>query len=312
MSRSIRSVATGSDRESLLALLADRAKFVRTETVRLIAIAKAGHYTSVFSCAEIFAALYYHMLRVRPEEPRWTGRDRFLLGKGHVAVGLYPILADLGYFDPKLLDGYTRVGSPFGDHPDMTKIPGIDFSSGSLGHNLSVSVGMALAGRVDGLDYRTFCLLGDGEMNEGQVYEAMMAGGNFRLRNLIAIVDRNQMSLDGFTEDVMPIEPLADKWRAFNWDVWEVDGHDLNALVDTFDAIDARDSERPLCIIAHTRKGYGLSWMDLSREWHVGLLVGADYDRAMTELLAGGPMPTYSDAWQRRQKGNGASDDGIR
>jgi transketolase len=120
------------------------------------------------------------------------------------------------------------------------------------------------------------------------------------------------MSLDGFTEDVMPIEPLADKWRAFNWDVWEVDGHDLNALVDTFDAIDARDSERPLCIIAHTRKGYGLSWMDLSREWHVGLLVGADYDRAMTELLAGGPMPTYSDAWQRRQKGNGASDDGIR
>jgi transketolase len=287
-------VATSAERAALLERLAERAKFVRTETLRLIAIAKAGHYTSVFSCAEIFAALYYHALRVRPDDPRWPDRDRFVLGKGHVAVGLYPILADLGFFEPSWLDGYTRVSSPFGDHPDMTKIPGIDFSSGSLGHNLSVCVGMALAGRMDGRDYRTFCLLGDGEMNEGQVYEAMMAAGNFRLSNLIAIVDRNQMSLDGFTEEVMPIEPLADKWRAFNWEVWEVDGHDLNALVDTFDRLDGRADPRPLCVIAHTRKGKGISWMDLGREWHLGLLQGADYDKAMAELLAGGPMPTYS------------------
>lgn len=288
-----------SERAALLQRLAERAKFVRVETLRLIAIAKSGHYTSVFSCAEIFAALYYHALRLRPGEPDWPDRDRFLLGKGHVAVGLYPILADLGYFDPKLLDTYTRVGSPFGDHPDMTKIPGVDFSSGSLGHNLSVSVGMALAGRTDGRDYRVFCLLGDGEMNEGQVYEAMMAGGNFRLKNLIAIVDRNQMSLDGFTEEVMPIEPLADKWRAFKWDVWELDGHDLGALVDAFDRLDSREGDRPLAIIAHTHKGHGIPWMDLGREWHLGLLVGADYEAALAELLQGGPAPAYATAGGR-------------
>lgn len=282
-------------RSELLAMLRNRAKFVRTETLRLIAIAKSGHYTSVFSCAELFAALYYHALRIRPEDPDWPDRDRFLLGKGHAAVGLYPILADLGYFDPALLDTYTRVGSPFGDHPDMKLIPGIDFSSGSLGHNLSVSVGMALAGVMDGRDYRVFCLLGDGEMNEGQVYEAMMAAGNFQLNNLVAIVDRNQMSLDGFTEEVMPIEPLVEKFQAFKWEVWEVDGHDLEALVTTFDRIDVRDDPRPLAIIAHTRKGFGLSFMDLSREWHLGLLAGADYDRAMEELLGGDPMPQYGE-----------------
>jgi transketolase len=232
-------------------------------------------------------------MRIRPEEPDWENRDRFLLGKGHAAVGHYPILADLGYYDPSLLDTYTRVGSPFGDHPDMKLIPGADFSSGSLGHNLSVSVGMALAGKMDALDYRVFCLLGDGEMNEGQNYEAMMAAGNFKLSNLVAIVDRNQMSLDGFTEEVMPIEPLADKWRAFKWEVWEIDGHDLNALVDAFDALDARTDDRPLCIIAQTHKGHGLSFMDLSREWHLGLLVGEDYDRAMAELVDGGSQPTF-------------------
>ncbi len=293
-----------SDREQLLAVLADRAKFVRTETLRLIAIAKSGHYTSVFSCAEIFAALYYHTLRIRPDAPQWENRDRLVLGKGHVAVGQYPLLADLGYFEPSLLDTYTRVGSAFGDHPDMKLIPGADFSSGSLGHNLSVSAGMALAGRMDGLDYRVFCLLGDGEMNEGQNYEAMMAAGNFQLSNLVAIVDRNQMSLDGFTEEVMPIEPLADKFRAFNWEVWEIDGHDLGALVDTFDALDQRTDPRPLCIIAHTRKGYGLSFMDLSREWHLGLLLGEDYDRAMAELVGDEPAPAYGSysEWAREHR----------
>ncbi len=285
------SVIEGVGRARLLAVLADRAKFVRTETLRLIAIAGSGHYTSVFSSAELFATLYYHTLRIRPEEPAWPDRDRFLLGKGHVAVGVYPLLADLGYFEPGLLDTYTRVGSPFGDHPDMKLIPGVDFSSGSLGHNLSVAAGMALAGRMDGLDYRVHCLLGDGEMNEGQNYEAMMAAGNFELSNLVAIVDRNQMSLDGFTEEVMPIEPLADKFRAFKWEVQEVDGHDLAALVDTFDALDTRTDPRPLAIVAHTRKGYGLSFMDLSREWHLGLLVGEDYERRWPSWWATGRRP---------------------
>jgi transketolase len=285
---------SGADRTALLQKLEDRARFVRSETIRLIAIAKSGHYTSVFSCAEIMAALYYYAMRIKPEDPDWPDRDRFLLGKGHVAVGLYPILADLGYFDPDLLESYTRVGSPFGDHPDMRKIPGVDFSSGSLGHNLSVSAGIAMMGKADKRDYRVYCLLGDGEMNEGQVYEAMMAAGHYQLDNLIAIVDRNRMSLDGLTEEVMTIEPLVDKWRAFNWDVWEIDGHDLNALVDTLNAVMGRDDSRPLAIIAQTRKGKGISWMDLSREWHLGHLVGEDYDAALHEVIGDGPVPTYS------------------
>ena len=195
--------------------------------MRLIAIAKSGHYTSVFSCAEIFAVLYDHVMRYDPAEPKWPDRDRFVMGKGHAAVGLYPLMAAVGFFPPSDLDDYTRLGSAFGDHPDMRRIPGIDFSSGSLGHNLSASIGMALAARQQGRDFRVFCLLGDGELNEGQCWEAAMSAPAFGLGNLIAIVDRNQMSLDGFTEEVMPIEPLADKWRAFNWDVRELDGHDL-------------------------------------------------------------------------------------
>src|SRR5262245_49433284 len=158
-----------TERRALVNRLADRARFVRTETVRLSRIAGAGHYSSTFSAAELFAALYYAELRVRPDDPAWPDRDRFVLSKGHAAIGLYPLLADLGFFDPALLDDYTRLGSAFGDHPDMKKIKGVDFSSGSLGHGLSVGVGIALAGRVRGSDHRTWVMLGDGELCEGQI-----------------------------------------------------------------------------------------------------------------------------------------------
>ena len=150
-----------------VATIAEKARFIRLETVRLARIAGAGHYTSVFSAAELLAALYYAQLRLDPEHPDWPDRDRLVLSKGHAAIGLYPVLADLGFFESALLDGYSRLGSPFGDHPDMKKIPGIDFSSGSLGHGLSVSVGMALSGRIARRDYRTYCILGDGELCEG-------------------------------------------------------------------------------------------------------------------------------------------------
>ena len=263
--------------------LAERARWIRTESVRLIAIAKSGHYSSTFSCAELLAVLYYRHLQVDPARPEWPDRDQFIMSKGHAAVGLYPILGDLGFFDPELLNRYTRVGSLFADHPQLA-IPGVDFGSGSLGHGLSVATGMAVGLRMTGHECRVHCMLGDAELNEGQIWEAAMAASHYRLGNLIAVVDRNGMGLDGFTEEVLTIEPIADKWRAFGWRVVEVDGHDLAALVDVYDRLPSPDSETPTVIIARTVKGKGVSWMENSRVWHLGALVGEDYEQLVREL----------------------------
>jgi transketolase len=272
------------DREALLTLLKGKAQFCRTETIRLIAIARSGHYGSVFSAAEILATLYYHVLRYDPQRPDWPDRDRFILSKGHAAVGLYPLLADVGFFDPALLDTYTRLGSPFGDHPDMRKIPGIDFSSGSLGHGLSVGVGMALAARVTGRAYRVYALLGDGEMDEGQVWEAAMSASHFHLGNLIAIVDRNRVSVDGETTEVMDVEPVLDKWAAFGWQVLQVDGHSLGELLDCFAGLPDPASDQPTVIVARTVAGKGVSFMEDRFEWHLGNLAPEDRARAVAEL----------------------------
>lgn len=276
-----------SQRRQHIDRLTDRARFIRTETVRLTRIAGAGHYSAVFSCAELLAVLYYTQLRLDPIRPRWPERDRFVLSKGHAAIGLYPVLADLGYFPASELDSYTRLGSPFGDHPDMKKIPGVDFSSGSLGHGLSISVGMALAGRLSGADYRTYCLLGDGELAEGQVWEAAMSAGHFRLGNLVAVVDANQLCIDGFVRDVMNAEPIEQRFAAFGWQTRRVDGHDLNALLDVFAGLHSDPDGPPQLIVADTIKGRGVARMELSTEWHVGNLVGADYDDVMAELSSG-------------------------
>jgi transketolase len=266
------------------ALLRERAQWIRTETVRLIEIAKSGHYTSVFSAAEIFAVLYYHTMRIA-DDPQWADRDRLILSKGHCAVGVYPILADKGYFPKAWLDNYARIGSPLGDHPDMKKVPGIDFSSGSLGHGLSIGLGMALGLKTRKSPGRVFVLLGDGELNEGQIWEAAQAAAHFKAGNLIGIIDRNGMGLDGMTEETMRIEPLADKWRAFGWQVQEVDGHDLQALVDLFDHLDPQ-AEKPQMVIAHTVKGKGVTWMENSRVWHLGYLAGADAQRTIQDIKA--------------------------
>lgn len=267
--------------------LRDRARFVRQETVRLSRVAGAGHYASSFSAAELLVALYYGTLRLRPGEPAWPDRDCFVLSKGHAAIGLYPILADLGYFDAAELDDYTRLGSRFGDHPDMKKIPGVDFSSGSLGHGLSAAVGIALGGRMRGSDHRTWCMLGDGELAEGQVWEAAMAAGHFELGNLVALVDRNQMCIDGFTDDVMAVEPLDDRFASFGWRVQRIDGHDLEAIVATFSDLPRAERGQPQAIIADTVKGRGVARMELSLDWHVGNLAGQDYDDVMAELARG-------------------------
>jgi len=267
--------------------LEERAKFVRLETLRLARIAGAGHYSSTFSAAELLVTLYYGQLRIDPGRPDWPDRDRFVLSKGHAAIGLYPILADLGYFDPTLLDGYTRLGSPFGDHPDMKLIPGIDFSSGSLGHGLSIALGMALAGRIQERSFRAYCLLGDGELHEGQVWEAAMAAGHFRTASLVAIIDRNQLCIDGRTDEIMQVEPIVDRFSAFGWQVQRIDGHDLGQIRSAFEHLAPAGEGPPQLIVADTVKGRGVSWMEENLSWHVGNLVGADYDDAVAQINAG-------------------------
>lgn len=265
--------------------LRERALFAREETIRLIDTAKVGHYASAFSCAEILAVLYYDLMRLRRGDPAWPDRDRFLLGKGHAAVAVYPILADWEYLEPAVLDEYARLGNPLGDHPDMCRVPGIDFSSGSLGHALSVGVGMALGGRLRRRDFFVFVLLGDGELNEGQVWEAALAATTHGLGNLVAIVDRNEYSLDGLANEVSRTEPIVEKWRAFGWDASECDGHDVSELTTTLRAIVADSGRRgPAVLVAHTTKGKGVSYMEAQLGWHLGYLAPPDREAALAEL----------------------------
>ena len=265
----------------------ERSRFIREETVRLISIARTGHYASTFSCAEIIAVLYYGIMRLRRGEPDWPDRDRFLMGKGHAAVGVYPVLSDWGFLDPSALDEYTRLGSPLGDHPDMQRVAGIDFSSGSLGHALSVGVGMLLAARMRALSFRVFVLLGDGELHEGQVWEAAAAASHHGLHNLVAIVDRNEYCLDGRVDDVLNIEPLAERWRAFGWDVREADGHDPAALLAILRGLLGDERRRaPAVLIAHTIKGRGVSFMEAEAGWHLGYLEQEDERDVLSELGA--------------------------
>lgn len=270
----------------VIAYLQERARFIRLETIRLIEIAKTGHYTSVFSAAEIFATLYYDVMNLRRGDPKWSGRDRFTIGKGHAAVGLFPIFADLDYFPKSWLEEYTRLGSPLGDHPDMRKVPGVDFSSGSIGHALSNGLGMVLAQRWTGEgSYRVFCMMGDGEMQEGQVWEAAICAAQHKARNLIAIVDLNGYQLDGRVDDVMNIEPLDEKWRAFGWEVHSVDGHNVEELAALLRRVRADDERsKPCVIIAKTIKGKGISYMEAEPGWHLGYLDPSDAERAIFEI----------------------------
>lgn len=284
MSRSTPTTVLARGREASVEELRRRAEWIRLQTIELVDIAGSGHYSSVFSCAELFSVLYYRALRLDPADPANPDRDRFLLGKGHAAVGLYPCLADLGFFSTDLLADYTRLGSPLGDHPDMRKVPGIDFSSGSIGHNLSVGLGMALAARKQDRDYRTVVMLGDGELNEGQIWEATMAAAHFGLGNLVAVVDLNGYSLDGPVSEVMGIEPVAAKFEAFGWATREIDGHDVEQVRDALDALPPTDGDTPFCLLARTQKGKGVPFMEHSPDWHLGYLGESDKERAIAAI----------------------------
>lgn len=264
-----------------------RADRLRLEVIEMIDSAGLGHYSSTFSAAEILAVLYARELRLDTADPHWADRDRFLLGKGHAAVGLWPLLAELGYLTAEDLAQFGDIGSPVGDHPDMRTAPGVDFSSGSLGHNLSVGVGMAYAGRLRGLDHRTFVLLGDGEIHEGQVWEAAMAAAHYRLSGLVAIVDANGYIGSGPTEEMLGIEPLAERFAAFGWRTVELDGHDVDALIAAFDALPTAGQGPPTCIVARTVKGKGVALMERApRAWHIGLLDPAQRETAIAEITA--------------------------
>jgi transketolase len=228
----------------------------RADAITMIARAKTGHTGGAMSCLDILTCLFYEIKRPG---------DHFLLSKGHSVEGYWAILADLGYFPKADLGTYSQPGSPLIGHPN-SKVPGVEMSTGALGHGLPIGVGMAIAEKRRGTDHRAFVLMGDGEQAEGSVWEAAMAGANHRLDNLFAIVDRNGLQISGPTEDVMALENFADKWRAFGWDVSEVDGNDMEALVTYFKS--GRPAGKPHCLIAHTVKGKGLPFAENRAEWH--------------------------------------------
>lgn len=280
-------VTTANDYD--LELLQRKATQARLAVLDEVEVAGSGHYGPAFSCMEILVSLYYDYLRLRPSEPAWDERDRFVMGKGHAISALYPILADQGYFGRELMQTFCRLGSKLGDHPDMKKVLGVDFSSGSLGHALSIGAGMAAGARIRGFDTRVAVLLGDGELNEGQIWEAVQFASHHRLSSLLAIVDVNGVSVDGPTRDVMNLEPLTDKWRAFGWEVERLDGHDFSALrgaYTRFDAQRAGADGRPTVLLADTVVGRGVSFIEGMAEWHVGYFAGVDAERARASIRA--------------------------
>ena len=265
-----------------------KAKMIRREVVRLTDICGSGHYGSAFSIAELLAVLYYQLLHVKPEEPGWVDRDRFTMGKGHAAIGLYPVLADLGFFPKDDLDNYTRLFSPLGDHPDMNKVMGADFSSGSIGHNLSVSVGMAAGLKLQASSARVVCMMGDGEQTEGQIWEAAISAAHWKLDNLVGLVDINGAGSDGDPQETMATEPLSDKWKSFGWEVIVLDdGHDLDATFNALNRALNEPRDKPAVVLAYTVAGKGVSFMEGTWQWHLGFLGPKDLERAYAEIEEG-------------------------
>jgi transketolase len=247
--------------------LSAMARELRLTIIDVMAWSGGAHVGGSLSIADILTILYFKYLKVDPGNPQWEDRDRFILSKGHAAAGFIPALAKKGYFPEETLKSFNHFGSPFAMHPDSNKISGCDVSAGSLGHGLSMAVGLGLGARYLKKTWKTVCLMGDGECCEGSVWEAAMSAAHFKLGNIIGIVDRNKLMIDGFTEDVMSLEPFADKWRAFGWDVEEIDGHDFDSL----DAALAKAwaaSGKPALIVANTVKGKGVDFMENNAVYH--------------------------------------------
>jgi transketolase len=257
---------------------------LRINIIEMLAKAASGHPGGSLSAIDLLATLFECKLRHNPKDPKWRERDRFVLSKGHAVPALYATLAHRGYFDSELLGQLRKIGSPLQGHPSVD-VPGVEAATGSLGQGLSLAQGMALAARLDKLDSRVYCLLGDGETQEGQVWEAAMSAAKFCLDNLIAMVDANGLQIDGPVCSVMPVEPIADKWQAFGWLVRSIDGHDYRQILEAFEWATQRE-KKPKLIVAKTVKGKGVSFMENAVEWHGTTPNQEQTARAIAELRA--------------------------
>ena len=257
---------------------------VKKNIISMIYKAQSGHPGGSLSVAEFVTACYWHAMDVDPKNPRREDRDRFVLSKGHTCPAQYAALAMKGFFDMSVLDTLRKEGSILQGHPDMKKCPGIDISTGSLGQGFACAAGMALAAKLDGKKYRVFCAIGDGECNEGEIWEAAGTAYKYKLDNLIAFVDWNNLQLDGTCEEIMPPIDLAAKFKAFGFEVWQIDGNDMASVVKALDEAMAADNGLPKCIIGKTVKGKGVSYMENQCSWHGTAPNEEQYRQAMSEL----------------------------
>lgn len=269
--------------ESRILELERRARQLRRDALAMIHRRGAGHPGGSLSAADIVAALFFHTLRLDPQRPDWPERDRFILSKGHASAILYAALARRGFFPVEDLERWGELDCHLQGHPDRLKTPGVEMTSGILGHGVAVGAGLALAARLKGQKYRVYVLLGDGECQAGIVWEGAMFAAKYRLANLTAVVDYNDVQLDGPVHEVMPLEPLVEKWRAFNWATLEINGHNIRQIVEALETA-AEIHHRPTVIIAHTTKGKGVSFMENDAAWHGIAPDDAQLARALAEL----------------------------
>ena len=263
--------------------LKEKAKLVRQDIIRMLYHSGSGHPGGSLSCADIMTALYFSEMNIDPEKPDMAGRDRFVLSKGHAAPAQYAAMAERGYFPVEELNTLRKMGSRLQGHPSMHKLPGIEISTGSLGQGISAAVGMAIAGKLDESPARVYTILGDGEVQEGMVWEAAMAAAHYKLDNLCAVLDNNGLQIDGRNDDVMTVQPLDEKFRAFGWNVICIDGHDMEQILDAF--AKARECKgQPTMIIARTVKGKGVSFMEDQAGWHGKAPNQEQAEQAMAEL----------------------------
>jgi len=263
--------------------LAAICKRMRRELIEMITAAKSGHPGGSLSAAEIVVTLFFDVMRHDPANPKWKDRDRFILSKGHCCPVLYAVMAECGYCPKDQLMTLRKLGSIYQGHPDVRFLPSLEASTGSLGEGLSLGIGMALAAKLDHSPSRSYVVLGDGEIQEGQIWEAAMFGGFHKVDNLVAIVDYNRIQLDGFVKDIMDLEPLVDKWRSFDWHVIELNGHDIAALQRAFAEAEAVKG-KPTVLIAHTIKGKGVSFMENNPKFHGQAPTPDECVRALAEL----------------------------
>ena len=261
------------------------AKELRVDIIRMLVEAGSGHPGGSLSCIDIIVTLFFHKMRHRPKDPEWSDRDRFVLSKGHCVPALYAVLAKSGYFPHEELLSLRKLNSRLQGHPDRNRLPGIEASTGSLGQGLSVALGMAMTGKISKMDYRVYCLISDGECQAGQVWEAAMAAPQFKLDNLCVLLDYNKIQLSGVVKDIMNLEPLLNKWRAFNWNTVEIDGHDFQAIIQALDEAE-RIKDKPNLVLCHTTKGKGVSFMEGKWEWHGKAPNREEGKRAIQEILA--------------------------